>query len=259
MGHSEIQVAERMWGELHPFIKAALAEADAELAEITFEEIFNRLYGRQEALALKIREICNVVFLTALGKTTQDLHNHFMVAFRLGWTFREIREALILCALAAGWPAAIGALRELRAWCENNQKEMDPALPLRDGYGDTDWASLGRRTAESLFGAGEWGRYREEVAGLGEDLTAFTAENFVGKFLTRETLDARVRQMVLVAGFAALKSTVHLRLHLAGALSSGATPEELREILYQAGIYAGQEAVTHGAAVLRSVMAESSR
>ncbi|MBI9085280.1 MAG: carboxymuconolactone decarboxylase family protein [Desulfobacterales bacterium] len=252
MSQSEKPVAERMWGELLPFVKGALAEVDAEYAEFIFQEIFNRLYAREDKLDLKTRELCIIAFLTALGKP-EELDIHFMVAFNLGWTYEEIRELLVLCVIPAGVPASIDALRKLKTWCENNRKTVAAGRPLRDAYADTDWGAQGHMTGEALFGAGEWNRYHGDLAQMDTDLAAFMAENFVGRLLTRDGLDRRTRQLCLVAAFAALKSTVHLKLHIHGALNSGANMDEIKEILYQVGIYAGQEAVSHGVAVCRSI------
>jgi alkylhydroperoxidase/carboxymuconolactone decarboxylase family protein YurZ len=245
-------VAERMWGELLPFVKASLAEADGEFAEVTFEEIFNRLYGREDKLDLKTRELCIIAFLTALGKP-EELDVHLMVAFNLGWTYAEIREVLILCALASGWPAAIDGLRKFKTWCEQSHKETVPARPLREAYAQTDWAAEGHQAGAELFGADVWGRYHGNIAALDEELAGFMTENFIAKFLTRTGLDPRMRQLGLVAAFAAVKSTEHLRLHVIGALNSGARQDEIKEVLFQVGIYAGQEAMSHGLAVYRSV------
>jgi 4-carboxymuconolactone decarboxylase len=55
----------------------------------------------------------------------------------------------------------------------------------------------------------------------------------------REGLSRKTRSMINIAMISVLNRPNELKNHVAGALRNGVTPEEIREILLQVGIYAG--------------------
>jgi 4-carboxymuconolactone decarboxylase len=61
----------------------------------------------------------------------------------------------------------------------------------------------------------------------------------VGEILARTVLDARTRQLALVAAFAALGLGDFIKLHGGYALNAGVTEDELKEIVYLTTIPAG--------------------
>jgi len=66
-----------------------------------------------------------------------------------------------------------------------------------------------------------------------------TTELCWGYVWTRPGLDRKVRSMINIAMLTALSKPAELKLHVAGALRNGVTPEEIKEILLQATIYCG--------------------
>jgi 3-oxoadipate enol-lactonase / 4-carboxymuconolactone decarboxylase len=72
----------------------------------------------------------------------------------------------------------------------------------------------------------------------------------------RPGLDRRTRSCVTLGVLVALRATDELVLHLRGALRNGVTPEELREVLLQACVYAGVPAANTAFAVAQRVLAE---
>ena len=244
--------AERMWGEILPFVQAAMAEVDPEFSDITIEDIFNGMYGREQHLELQTRELCTITMLTALGKP-EELDVHFMVAFNLGWTYEELRELLLLCVIPAGWPCAIDALRKLQQWCKDNNRDMTPGIELREGYHETDWFQKGNACGEELFGFDSWQRLLSDLDVLGPDLKEFFVSVFYGKLMTRENLDSRTGKLCMVAAFAVRKEAFYLGLQIQAALQSGVSEQALKEILFQVGIYAGHEAIAHAVSVWKQI------
>jgi 4-carboxymuconolactone decarboxylase len=61
----------------------------------------------------------------------------------------------------------------------------------------------------------------------------------VGEILARTVLDARTRQLALVAAFAALGLGDFITIHGGYALNAGVTEDELKEIVYLTTIPAG--------------------
>jgi 4-carboxymuconolactone decarboxylase len=244
--------AERMWGEMLPFVQAMLEEEDAEFANITIEDCFNGIYGREADLDLKTRELCTIAMLAALGNS-EELDIHFMVAFHLGWTYAELRELLTLIVIPAGWPCAIDALRKLQAWCKANHREKAPGVPLREGFDATDWYARGKETGQALFGKALWESFQADLDLLHTDLRKYMVSMFYGKLMTRTTLDEKTRQLCLVAAFTAQRAGTHLALSVCGALGAGASEAAIKEIFFYAGIYAGHEAVTHAISVWKQI------
>lgn len=68
---------------------------------------------------------------------------------------------------------------------------------------------------------------------------AMMTEHCFGDVWTRPGLTRRERSLITVAMLAALNRTPEVGLHVRGALSNGATLEEIREVLMQVMIYAG--------------------
>ena len=86
-----------------------------------------------------------------------------------------------------------------------------------------------------------------------------TTEWCWGYVWTRPGLDRKARSMINLAMLTALSKPAELKLHVAGALRNGVTPEEIKEILLQATIYcgvpAGLEAFKAANEVLKSAEA----
>lgn len=76
-----------------------------------------------------------------------------------------------------------------------------------------------------------------------EDFQALTTEYCCGAVRGREGLNAGQRSMLNIAMLTALGRDDELRLHVAGALRNGLTPDEIKEVLLQAEIYCGIPAV----------------
>lgn len=246
----EQTAAERMWGAALPVVRAALEALDKEFADITIEAGFNDLYGREEQLDLKTRELCTITILTSLGKP-EELNLHLLAAFNVGWTFEELRELMILSVIPAGWPASLDALRYLFKWCEEHSMPVAPGGECREDYFTADWYQRGYDKGVQLFGAEDWEQFLADAALLAPDLADFVVTNLYGKLLTRTTLDDRTKELCLVAGFAALRSKENLRLHIIGAFNSGATADEVEEVLFQVGAYAGSDATSQAIAVYK--------
>jgi len=93
-----------------------------------------------------------------------------------------------------------------------------------------------------LWGRRLWGRERfdrmersaEEIHPGFRDLALVAWSLF-----DRPPLEPKVRSLCIVAALAALGREDELRLHVFGALSNGATPEEVTEAIMQITPYAG--------------------
>lgn len=75
-----------------------------------------------------------------------------------------------------------------------------------------------------------------------------------GEIWGRDTLPKKTRSMLNLAMLTALNRPHELKLHVRGALNNGCTPEEIREVLLQACIYAGVPAAVDAFRTAREVI-----
>lgn len=73
----------------------------------------------------------------------------------------------------------------------------------------------------------------------------------------RPGLEHKTRSLLNLAMLTALNRPHELRGHLVGALRNGCTPDEIREVLLQAAVYAGVPAGVDAFRIAREVLAEA--
>jgi 4-carboxymuconolactone decarboxylase len=246
--------AEKMMKELLPFVKTALDAIDPEFAEILIDQVFNRVYGREDQLDIKTRELCTVAMLTVLGRL-DDLKTHLRVASNLGWRITEIREILLLCAIPGGWPASFDGLRILDAHCKDTGTALELPQAMRPGYQEADWVLTGKEQGGRRLGEAVFEKLVSRICPGHDDFRDFIVSTVYGKLLTRIILDERTKILCLIAAFAALKNTHHLRCFISGALANGLNAVEIKEILLYCCIYAGQEATFHAMEIFQACAA----
>ena len=72
----------------------------------------------------------------------------------------------------------------------------------------------------------------------------------------REGLSKKTRSMLNLAMISALNRPHELKIHVAGALRNGVTPDEIREVLLQVAIYCGVPAAVDSFRIAREVLQE---
>jgi 4-carboxymuconolactone decarboxylase len=89
------------------------------------------------------------------------------------------------------------------------------------------------------------------------DFQEFITRYAWGEVWSRPGLDRKTRSMLTIAITAALGRWEELRLHVRGSRNTGATREEVREVLMQLAIYAGvpaaNTAFAHASAVYQEM------
>jgi 4-carboxymuconolactone decarboxylase len=106
----------------------------------------------------------------------------------------------------------------------------------------------GEATRERLFG----GASSEEPKGFGTLLT----EAVHGAIWNRPGLPLPDRMLCTLAALAVWPRLRQLRRHMGAALDLGLSPEAIREVLVQAGLYAGFSAAEETLALMAEVLAE---
>jgi 4-carboxymuconolactone decarboxylase len=94
--------------------------------------------------------------------------------------------------------------------------------------------------------------------------TPFTApfQDFItryawGEIWSRPGLSRAERSIVTLTALAILRQEDELATHLRAAIRNGLTPEQIREVLLQVGVYAGVPAANRAFAVAQRVLADS--
>ena len=92
------------------------------------------------------------------------------------------------------------------------------------------------------------------------DLTApfqdFITRYAWGDVWAREGLDRRTRSIVTLAALTSLRAENEIGMHIRGALRNGLTPEEIRELIIHASVYAGVPAANSAMAIAQQVLDE---
>ena len=231
----------KMFGEMLPLVQGFLGTIDKEFGEILIHDVFNRVYGREDKLDIKTRELCTVTMISVLGRL-EDLKGHLSVAMNLGWALDEIRDCLLICCIPAGWPTAFDGMRVLENFCKEREITAPTPKDLRSGYHETDWLKRGEEYGRAFLGDLLFDELMSRMSFGGDDFQEFIIISVYGKLLSRSVLDDRTKHLCMIAAFAALKSPVHLKWMISSSLEQGVTEEEIKEVLFYCCIYAGQEA-----------------
>lgn len=96
------------------------------------------------------------------------------------------------------------------------------------------------------------------VEGL-DDLGRLIIEVVYGDVYTRPALSDRDREFAVVAALVALGRSSQLPQHLRAALTSGVTPDELREVVLQTAVVAGFPPAMNAMSTLKNILAERER
>jgi 4-carboxymuconolactone decarboxylase len=80
-----------------------------------------------------------------------------------------------------------------------------------------------------------------------------------GDVWTRPELDRRTRSLLTLVLLTALRAEEELALHVRAALRNGVTPEEIREALIHAAVYAGVPAANTAVGIAERVLREEGR
>lgn len=87
-----------------------------------------------------------------------------------------------------------------------------------------------------------------------EDFQKMVTTYCWGEVWGREGLDRRTRSIINLAMISALNRPHELAAHVRGAITNGLTPDEIKEILLQVGIYCGVPAMVDSFRVAKTVL-----
>jgi 4-carboxymuconolactone decarboxylase len=92
---------------------------------------------------------------------------------------------------------------------------------------------------------------------ISPDLGKFIIEYAFGDIYTREGLDLKSKEIAVVAALTALgTATQQLKVHINGALNTGSSISEIKEVILQMSVYAGFPGCINGMNALKDVLKE---
>ena len=114
-----------------------------------------------------------------------------------------------------------------------------PIEQAREGRPDDVAFQAGLKTRTQVMGSS----YVDRALGAATDYTMpmqeFITANAWGNVWQRPGLDLKTRSLITVAMLTAQGKQQELKAHVRGALTNGATPEEIRELMLHATVYCG--------------------
>lgn len=92
---------------------------------------------------------------------------------------------------------------------------------------------------------------------ISPELGRYTVEFLFGDIYNEKKLDARLRQIAIIAALTTLgNANAPLKIHINGALNVGCSRQEIVEVINEMAVYAGFPAAVNGLAIAREVFKE---
>ena len=208
---------------------------DPEMLAILQKYIFGEVFTVGN-LDMKTREMITVTSL-AVQQTLPQLKAHINAALNAGVTPTELREILYQCAPFIGFPKTLNALGVLNEVF----KERGIKTPLASTAiaKEEERFAKGYAIQNPLYGD----EIKELMKGLpdnmGEDVSRFLTEVCFGDFYTREGLELKTRELLVISILVTTGNTETLKSHVKGNLKAGNSKEKITAAIIQCLPYVG--------------------
>jgi 4-carboxymuconolactone decarboxylase len=192
----------------------AMHDIAPDLVRFAIDFAYGEVLSRP-GLDLKMRQLCTVAALSAMGTATPQLKWHIDGALNVGWEPSDLLDAMLLSAV------------------------------------NTGSVSIGRSlsTAREVFAAR--GAGADALAAL-DDASARWCE--IPPVFESLELDQRTKAMISIAALTAVANApARLKAHIRAALDAGASRDQVIEVIEQMAVYAGFPAALNGIAAARDV------
>ena len=117
-------------------------------------------------------------------------------------------------------------------------------MPLPDSMKER--AAAGAKVRREVLGDAYVDVAKKVPTPFSAHFTAFTQEHCWGNVWLRDGLERKTRSMLNLAMLLAMGRWHEFEVHVLGALNNGVTPDEIAEIILQAGVYAGVPVAAEG-------------
>ena len=186
----------------------------------------------------RMRELVTITVLTALS-TLPQLKAHVQASLNAGCTPVEIREAVYQCAPFIGFPKTLNAIGTMNEVFSANGISL-PLTEQKALASDEDRYEKGLEIQSPVYGTEIEERYTWLPDDFAQAVPRFLTELCFGDFGTRNGMNGRTRELLIVVLLAALGGAeMQVASHVQGALKAGNTREEIVCALVHAGSYMG--------------------
>ena len=147
----------------------------------------------------------------------------------------------------------------MKAQYRERLSDFPESLALPTGHGERanyseDRRTRGLRTLAEITGD-SGANVVDSLRDIAPDLADWIIEFSYGDVMARPGLDLRSRQFATIAALTALgNAQPQLKVHVAGALKVGCTPQEIVEVILQMAVFAGFPAAINALNVAREVI-----
>lgn len=121
---------------------------------------------------------------------------------------------------------------------------------MADRYAD------GERARRKVLGDAHVERSKAAVTEFDADFQTFITEGAWGSVWARPHLSLRERSMITLALLAGLGRWEEVELHLRATRNTGATADDVREVMLHVAVYAGVPAANHAIKLAKRILAE---
>jgi alkylhydroperoxidase/carboxymuconolactone decarboxylase family protein YurZ len=173
----------------------------------------------------RTRALVHAAVAVASGDTVA-LRERFIAARAAQVSSRWVDELLLQSLLNVGY--ALG-LQAFGVWRELSPAPAETGEPVAHEAWQ-DWAERGARVCRHVYGR-TYHKLLVNLRALHPALEALVVVDAYGKLIGRDGLDLKRRELCTLAEIAVLDTPRQLHAHLRGALNSGATAEEVDDVL----------------------------
>ena len=192
----------------------AMNDIAPDLVRFAIDFAYGEVLSRP-GLDLKMRQLCTVAALSAMGTAQPQLKWHIDGALNVGWEPSDLLDAMLLSAVNTGSAAVGRSLSTAREVFEARRAGADALAALDDA-------------------SARWCEIPPVLEGL--------------------ELDPRTRAMISIAALTAVANApARLKAHIRAALDAGASHHQIIEVIEQMAVYAGFPAALNGMAAARDV------
>lgn len=130
------------------------------------------------------------------------------------------------------------------------------STPTNDEMVGKDLYDRGMAVRRSVLGDAHVDRATARATEFDRDFQEFITKSAWGGIWDRPGLDRRTRSLLTIALMAALGHEEELKMHIRATCNTGATPDEVKEVLMQVAVYAGVPAANTAIRLAKEAYAE---
>jgi 4-carboxymuconolactone decarboxylase len=244
-----IELSQKKFKELFGDSTASNPELDPELMGILRKFIFGEVFYVGN-LNDTIRELITIVSLTT-QQTLPQLKAHTNAALNIGVSPVAIKEAVYQCAPFIGFPKVLNALNEInQVFTARNIK-----LPLESQgtVKEEDRYAKGLAIQDPIYGNEIKEKMKDLPGGMGEDVPRFLTELCFGDFYTRNGLDIKTRELLVLCVLTTLGAEKQIYAHALGNVKVGNSKETMIAAMIHCLPYIGFPNTLNAINIIKSI------